>query len=178
MKQKLEVIDILSMKRYCQRTIVEQSIKELPSEQRPREKLFSKGSYSLSDLELITLLVGSGTKTVSAITLANKILEVLDRTNADQELDIQDLLKIEGMGLAKATQICAALEIGRRRLPTKRKQVTYPSDVYPLIRHYGNRMQEYFLSISLNGAHEVMSVNVVSIGLVNHTLVHPRDVLT
>ena len=82
----------------------------------------------------------------------------------------------ENMGLAKAALICAALELGRRRLPSKRKQIIFPSDAYPLIRHFGTRQQEHFLCISLNGAHEVVSVNVVSIGLVNHTLVHPREV--
>ncbi|MFA5513523.1 MAG: DNA repair protein RadC [Sphaerochaetaceae bacterium] len=166
------------MKKYSDKTIIEQSIKEMPSEQRPREKLHLKGSDNLSDLELIALLVGSGTKTISTFSLSKKILEILDNTHSDKQIDMQDLLKIDGMGLAKATLICAALELGRRRLPSKRRQVIYPSDVYPMIRHYGNRMQEYFLSISLNGAHEIISVNVVSIGLVNHTLVHPREVFS
>jgi len=166
------------MKRYADNLIVEQSIKEMPIEQRPREKLQNSGSESLSDLELIALLVGSGTKRVNTFALAKNILDKLDHTDADTQLNAEDFLKIEGMGIAKATLICAALELGRRRLPTKRKQVIYPSDVFPLIRHYGNRMQEYFLSISLNGAHEIISVNIVSIGLVNHTISHPREVFT
>jgi DNA repair protein RadC len=166
------------MKHYKTHHLVEQKIKELPLRQRPREKLKENGPESLSDLELITLLVGSGTKSKPAFLLAQHILEKIDSLSSDIPLDVKHLLPIEGMGLAKATLICAALELGRRRLPVKKRQVVYPSDIYPLIRHYGNRMQEYFLSIPLNGAHEVISINVVSIGLVNQTLVHPREVFS
>jgi DNA repair protein RadC len=137
-----------------------------------------KGPNALSDMELIAILIGSGTFGRPAHVLAQQILDLLDRTSGDSEVEVDDLTQIDGMGIAKATLISAALELGRRRLPSKRKQIIFPSDVYPLIRHYGSRPQEYFLSIALNGAHEVISINVVSIGLVNHTLVHPRDVLT
>jgi DNA repair protein RadC len=88
----------------------------------------------------------------------------------------EDLRNISGLGMAKTTLICAALELGRRRLPAKKRQISTPGDIYPLISHYAGRMQEHFLSIALNGAHEVLSVNVCSIGLVNRTLVHPREV--
>jgi DNA repair protein RadC len=137
-----------------------------------------KGPNALSDMELIAILIGSGTFGRPAHVLAQQILDLLDRTSGDSEVEVDDLTQIDGMGIAKATLISAALELGRRRLPSKRKQIIFPSDVYPLIRHYGSRPQEYFLSIALNGAHEVISINVVSIGLVNHTLVHPREVLT
>ena len=165
------------MNRYPTTTFDATSIKELPSEQRPRERLRMKGPNALSDMELIAILIGSGTFGRPAHVLAQQILDLLDRTSGDSEVEVDDLTQIDGMGIAKATLISAALELGRRRLPSKRKQIIFPSDVYPLIRHYGSRPQEYFLSIALNGAHEVISINVVSIGLVNHTLVHPREVL-
>jgi len=164
------------MNRYPTTTFDATSIKELPSEQRPRERLRMKGPNALSDMELIAILIGSGTFGRPAHVLAQQILDLLDRTSGDSEVEVDDLTQIDGMGIAKATLISAALELGRRRLPSKRKQIIFPSDVYPLIRHYGSRPQEYFLSIALNGAHEVISINVVSIGLVNHTLVHPREV--
>jgi DNA repair protein RadC len=166
------------MKRYRDKETHPIAIKELPSDQRPREKLQLLGAQALSDLELLTILIGSGSAKSSALILASQILDLLDRTHSDEDLLITEMQTIEGMGVAKATLISAALELGRRRLPAKRKQIIFPSDVYPLIRHYGNRMQEYFLAVSLNGAHEVIAVHVVSIGLVNHTLVHPREVLT
>ena len=164
------------MKRYGQSSHHLTDIKELPSQDRPREKLQSHGADALSDLELLAILIGSGSSKHPALSLANHVLDILDRTHSDSQVLIEDLTVIEGVGPAKATLISAALELGRRRLPSKRKQIIFPSDVYPLIRHYGNRQQEYFLAISLNGAHEVIAVHVVSIGLVNHTLAHPREV--
>lgn len=130
----------------------------------------------MSDLELLALLIGSGNKTRPVQMLATDIQDLLDRHDRDAVIEVSDLLSIKGLGPAKAGIICAALELGRRRNPGKRKLITTPSDVFPLIRHYGTRRQEHFLSIALNGAHEVMSVTVVSIGLVNRTLVHPREV--
>ncbi len=164
------------MKRYMNHDLTATDIKEIPSNERPRERLQSCGPDALSDLELLAILIGSGSSRCPAPVLAKRILDLLDRTHCDSMLLVEELTAIDGMGMAKATLISAALELGRRRLPSRRKQIIFPGDVYPLIRHYGSRPQEYFLSISLNGAHEVISVNVVSIGLVNHTLVHPREV--
>ncbi|MGI6432616.1 MAG: RadC family protein [Sphaerochaetaceae bacterium] len=151
-------------------------MKELPPEQRPRERMESLGPASLSDLDLLTLLLGSGTSAHPVSVVAQKVLTLLDSLAADEHICPKQMQKIEGVGPAKATLICAALEIGRRRLPAKRKQLLFPSDVFPFIRHYGTRQQEHFLSIALNGAQEVLSITVVSIGSVNHTLVHPREV--
>jgi DNA repair protein RadC len=164
------------MKQYTQTNSNFTDIKEMPPEKRPRERMVSQGALSLSDIELITIMVGSGTKKNPAMKLAAQILEVLDRQHVDDQLTVEDFLSIEGLGEAKATLICAALELGRRRLPSRRKQIIFPGDVFPLIQHIGSRLQEHFICISLNGAHEVMSITTVSIGLVNHTLVHPREV--
>jgi len=164
------------MKNYQEKPNPELHIKELPSAERPREKLREKGSLALADTELLTIMIGSGTMKVPAPVLATRVMDFLDQRKPDEEVSVETLMVVDGMGLAKAALICAALELGRRRLPSKRKQIIFPSDAYPLIRHFGTRQQEHFLCISLNGAHEVVSVNVVSIGLVNHTLVHPREV--
>ena len=135
--------------------------------------MVSGGAESLSDLELLAILIGSGSKERPVNAIAKQLLEVMDK-NAIVGHD--DLRNIPGLGIAKTTLICAALELGRRRLPAKKRQISTPGDIYPLISHYAGRMQEHFLSIALNGAHEVLSVNVCSIGLVNRTLVHPREV--
>ncbi len=152
----------------------EQRIKDMDVHDRPRERMVSGGAESLSDLELLAILIGSGSKERPVNSIAKELLEVMDK-NAIVSHD--DLRNISGLGLAKTTLVCAALELGRRRLPAKKRQISTPGDIYPLISHYAGRMQEHFLSIALNGAHEVLSVNVCSIGLVNRTLVHPRDVL-
>ncbi|MGH0052233.1 MAG: RadC family protein [Sphaerochaetaceae bacterium] len=151
----------------------EQRIKEMAVCDRPRERLIQYGAEALSDQELMTILIGSGNRDRAVNSIAKDLLELLDTKPVATN---EDLMSITGLGMAKATLIGAALELGRRRLPAKRRQISTPSDIYPLIRHYATRMQEHFLSICLNGAHEVLSVNVCSIGLVNRTLVHPREV--
>ncbi|AEC02622.1 RadC family protein [Parasphaerochaeta coccoides] len=148
-------------------------IKEMPVEDRPREKMMTRGATSLSDRELVMILLGSGSRKRPVCTLANDLLEILDRTDNPS---METLLTIKGMGQAKAAVICAAWELGRRKPPKRRIFIQSPPDVYPLIRHYADRTREHFICVALNGAHEVISVDVVSIGLVNRTLVHPREV--
>ena len=80
------------------------------------------------------------------------------------------------MGPAKATLILAALEFARRRIRPEGLKISFPPDILPLIRHFADRKQEHFLCVSLNGANEVIQTRVVSVGLVNKTQVHPREV--
>lgn len=142
---------------------------------RPRERMAARGAQALSDQELLAILIGSGNKERSVTTIAREVMELLDRKSRVSQ---EEITSIPGLGPAKATIIIAALELGRRRLPAKRRQINTPSDLYPLVRHYASRMQEHFLAISLNGAQEVLSINVCSIGLVNRTIVHPREVFS
>jgi DNA repair protein RadC len=150
-------------------------IKEMEVHNRPRERMAERGAEALNDQELLAILIGSGNKERSVTTIAREVMELLDQRN---RITQEELITISGLGPAKATLIIAALELGRRRLPAKRRQIRTPSDVYPLIRHYASRMQEHLLAISLNGAQEVLSINVCSIGLVNRTIVHPREVFS
>jgi DNA repair protein RadC len=78
--------------------------------------------------------------------------------------------------MAKAAAVVAALEFSRRRIRPEGVKISFPADVIPLISHYADRKQEHFLCISLNGANEVINSRVVSVGLVNKTQVHPREV--
>jgi DNA repair protein RadC len=78
--------------------------------------------------------------------------------------------------MSKACTVIAMLELGRRYWDTSGKKINTPQDIFALVRHYANRKQERFLSVSLNGAHEVIAVRVVTVGLVNRTIVHPREV--
>ena len=148
-------------------------IKEIPKSDRPREKLQHKGAEALSDLELMAILLGSGTKSHDVMKVASRILKTLDGT---KKPSIEELLKIEGVGLAKATLIAAALEFARRRIRPEGLRISFPPDVLPLIKHYADRKQEHFICISINGANEVITSRVVSVGLVNRTQVHPREV--
>lgn len=149
-------------------------LSELPKRDRPREKLLQKGAQSLSDLELLAILLGSGTRSLDVMALAHRTLNVIDETSTNTTLD--ELLSIKGVGPAKATLIAAALEFARRRIRPEGFKIAFPTDVLPLIQHLADRKQEHFLCISLNGANEVIAVRTVSVGLVNKTQVHPREV--
>jgi DNA repair protein RadC len=149
-------------------------MRDLPLADRPREKMRTRGPQALSDVELLSILLGSGNRSIDVITLAQRLLTILDRAGAAPRID--QLCLVEGIGPAKATKIVAALEFSRRRIRPRGHKIAFPTDVYPLIRHIADRQQEYFLCISLNGANEVIAVRTVSVGLVNRTLVHPREV--
>jgi DNA repair protein RadC len=147
---------------------------QIPKHDRPREKLVAKGPRALSDQELLAILLGKGTPQMDVMTLAAKIARVIDDKGLDVRVD--DLTSFEGVGEAKATLILAAIEFARRRIKPEGVKITTPADILPLIRHFADRKQEHFLSITVNGANEVLNVRVVSIGLVDRTPVHPREV--
>ncbi len=149
-------------------------IYETPIDERPRERLATFGSARLSDLELLQAIIGSGNRGRSVTRIADDVLSVIDRLGGD--VQYADLLAIPGLGSAKAALMCASLEFARRTTCPGATRITVPADILPVVRHYADRKQEHFLCLSLNGAHEVQSVRVVSIGLVNRTIVHPREV--
>ena len=149
-------------------------ISEIPKSDRPREKLQQKGAEALSDVELLAILLGSGTKEHDVMDVAERILKVVDGDKG--KISVEELQKIDGVGLAKATLIAAALEFVRRRIRPEGLKITFPADILPLIRHYADRKQEHFICVSINGANEVITTRVISVGLVNRTQVHPREV--
>jgi DNA repair protein RadC len=152
---------------------VRQSMDISPAEF-PRERLFSKGPAALSDTELLAILLNTGIRGKNVIELARDLQKLLDR---NKEIPpIQEICMLSGIGKSKACAIAAMLEFGRRRWGSAGFSIKCPSDIYALIRHNADRKQERFISLSLNGAHEVLAVRVVTIGLVNRTIVHPREV--
>lgn len=161
--------------KYTSKPIEFKSIKDMPKNERPRERLEVQGSQDLSDLELLCIILGSGGKNRPVQDISLDILDIID-IKGKSGVAIQDLSHIAGLGPAKAGVICACLEFGRRMSNTGWKNMGNPQNIFNAIRHYGTRQQEHFLCIMLNGAHELIGVNVVSIGLVNRTLVHPREI--
>ncbi len=149
-------------------------ITDLPENERPREKIRIKGPHALSDRELLAILLGKGRKGQDVLSLAGDILEVMDRNGGFPRPEA--LEEIKGIGIAKASIIVAALEFARRRIRPEGTKITSPTDVLPLIRHYADRKQEHLLCISLNGANEVIATRVITIGLLNRTQIHPREV--
>jgi DNA repair protein RadC len=143
---------------------------------RPRERLATFGVATLSDEELLQVFIASGCKGRSVEVLAKELLIVLDNRNG--KLILSDLEKIPGIGFAKACAIVASLEFSRRRIHPEGIRIKAPEDVLPLIQHYAHKKQEHFLTISLNGAHEVLHTRCITIGLLNSSQVHPREVFT
>lgn len=150
------------------------TMKELPIDERPREKLLKQGASSLSDQELLAIILGKGTKKDDVLSLSKMITKIIDEKGL--LLTIKDMLGLPGVGIAKAASILAAIEFVRRRIKPEGLKIKFPADVVPLIQHYADRKQEHFLCISINGANEVINIRVISIGLVNKTTVHPREV--
>jgi len=149
-------------------------IDEIPEPDRPREKLLRKGATALSDQELLAVLLGKGMTGVDVMTLAGKLARLID----DKGLGVraEDLTTLAGIGAAKATLILAAIEFARRRIKPAGVKIETPADVLPLLQHYADRRQEHLLAVTINGANEVISVRVISIGLVDRSPVHPREV--
>jgi DNA repair protein RadC len=152
------------------------TLREMPAHERPREKLLQRGAQTLSDESLLAIILGKGTRQHDVLWLARKVAKTVDEHGLD--LTVDDLTGIEGIGTAKATLIVAAFEFVRRRIKPKGLKISRPCDAIPLVQHYGDRTQEHFLCISLNGANEVIQVRVVTIGLVNQSHVHPREVFS
>lgn len=154
--------------------MAEKRIKNIPIEDRPREKLCLKGKEALSDQELLAILLGKGTKKHDVLTLAHKLIAVIDKKGVNVAID--DLIDFDGVGKAKAALILASFEFVRRRI--KKDGITFekPSDIVPLLRHYADRKQEHFLCVSLNGANEILNTRVVTIGLADRSHAHPREV--
>lgn len=148
-------------------------------EDRPREKLMLKGRAALSDAELIAILIGSGTRELSAVDLSKLILHsVGNNLNELAKLSINDLMKFKGVGDAKAISIAAALELGRRRKESevlKKAKITSSGDAYQAIRPYLlDLSHEQFWVLLLNRANEIIRPFQVSIGGVAGTIADPK----
>lgn len=153
---------------------MKKGIKDIPKQDRPREKLVRMGAAALSDQELLAVLLGKGTAGMDVMTLAGKLVQVIDEKGL--KVAIEDLTGFSGMGEAKATLILAAIEFARRRIKPEGAKIKTPADILPHVQHYADRKQEHFLCASINGANEILNIRVISIGLIDRSPVHPREV--
>jgi DNA repair protein RadC len=151
-------------------------MKEVPVRDRPREKIACRGVSVLSDNELIEAIIGRGTKDKDVREISREIggLIQLHRHN----LQYKDLEEVDGIGPTKASQIIACFELGRRYYKPAGPdiRVTRPEDILPLVAHLKQKRQEHFVCLTLNGAGEILGNRTITVGLLNHSLVHPREV--
>jgi DNA repair protein RadC len=155
------------------------NIKSWSPEDRPREKLLLKGTSALSDAELVAILIGSGTPKLSAVELSKKILlQGNNNLNELARLSVKDLMKIKGIGEAKAITIIAALELGRRRKeqdPEEKPKITSSKDAFDILK--GEMMDlpnEEFWVLLMNRANRVIKKKRVSEGGVSGTVADPK----
>ena len=155
------------------------SIKNWSEDDRPREKLLHKGRLALSDAELIAILIGSGSRDESAVSLSKRILASVEhQLNALGKLSVQQLMEFKGIGEAKAITIVAAAELGRRRkaesTPDKVK-ITSSKAVFELLQPImGELSHEEFYILYLNNSNKVISTFQLSKGGITGTLVDVR----
>lgn len=157
------------------------SIKYWAEADRPREKLLLKGKASLSDAELIAILMGSGNTEESAVDLAKRILSgVQDNLIELSLLSVNDLSKYKGIGEAKAISIIAALELGVRRRGAeaiKKKKVESSGDAFEIFQmHMGDSVYEQFMVILLNQANNVLRTCSISVGGIAGTIADPKKI--
>ena len=157
------------------------TIHDLPKEERPRERLVKFGEQVLSAQELLQVILGRGVAGESVAVTAQKLLSQFGSLQKLAEASIEELSSIKGIGLAKATQIKAVFEIGRRlsvQAPSyKSKELTDPKKAYQLIKNkLKDYTREHFYIIALNSRNH--SIAEVSVGSLDASIVHPREVFS
>jgi len=156
-------------------------VKDLPLDDRPREKLTLRGAHNLTDAELLAILLRTGVKGRSVISVAQDIISSNNNLARLASKTLSDLMKIEGIGRDKAVTLLAAFELSRRILSQSKwineRKITSPRDVadifIPLLR---DELKEKFMLICLSSANKIIAHEVISVGNLNSSVVHPREV--
>jgi DNA repair protein RadC len=156
------------------------TLKEIPEEDRPREKLIRESEVSLSEAELLAILLGSGSRSESAVQLAQRILKESGGLSQLAQLSIVELCKFHGIGTAKASALKAAMELARRYHPdgsqSKRKLSSSESVFHEFKSKFAGKKQEEFWVIALNTKNRPTDRRMISQGTLSSSLVHPREV--
>ena len=151
-------------------------IKDLPKIERPREKLMQYGPARLSNSELLAIILRSGKKGENVVDLSNKILKKFKAENLPA-ISFDDLKSFPGLGPAKACEILACFELGKRLLKGKVAGLYLkPEDVYRELRDIRGHKKEHFVIFFLDSRNQEIKREVISVGSLNASLVHPREV--
>jgi len=157
------------------------ALKDLHKHDKPREKLVAKGVEALKNEELLAILLGSGIQGKDVRKLSKEIIALMDEHfdhfgKLSNRLTLEKLCNIHGLGIAKASQILASIELSKRYLIRSNKRITDAKDVYDELKSFSSKLQEHFLTITLDGASHIINTRTVFIGTLNQSLVHPREV--
>lgn len=155
-------------------------IRDVHIADRPRERLIRQGASSLSNQELIAILLRTGTKEESVLHLANRVLSFFDQIQELKNATIEEMMSVKGIGQAKAVQLLAAVELGRRlsqKHPDKRYAIRSPQDAASLLMaDMSSLKQENFVALFLNVKNQVIHQQTIFIGSLNASIVHPREI--
>ncbi|MGM0841874.1 MAG: RadC family protein [Bacillota bacterium] len=155
-------------------------IRDFPQDERPRERLIQSGASSLSNQELLAILLRTGTKSESVLQLSNRLLNHFDGLNLLKDASLEEITKTKGIGLAKAVQIMAAVEFGRRISNLAfddRYSIRSPEDGANYVMNDMRFLaQEHFVCLYLNTKNQVLHKQTIFIGSLNASIVHPREV--
>jgi len=151
-------------------------IKDLPKVERPREKLMQYGPEKLSNSELLAILLRSGKKGENVIELANKILKRFSKDELPS-LTFNDLKDYPGLGPAKACEIIACFELGKRLLKDKKAEIYLePKEIWEELKDLRDHRKEHFVIFYLDSRNQEIKREIISVGSLNANLVHPREV--
>lgn len=155
-------------------------IRDVPAEERPRERLVAHGAASLSTHELLAIILRTGTKDESVLQLANRLLQTFEGLRLLKEASLEEITSIKGIGEAKAVQIMSAIELGRRISQLKfedRYAIRSPEDGANYVMEEMRFLtQEHFVCLYLNTKNQVLHKQTLFIGSLNASIVHPREV--
>jgi DNA repair protein RadC len=155
-------------------------VKEMPKEERPRERLLAQGVKALSNEELIAIILRTGRKDLSVIELSKNVLYHLDALSDLKNMKAEELMQVSGIKEAKACTLIAAIELGRRlsqKIAVPKKRIESSHDIYYLFAHeLAHLTQEHFMCVYLNTKSEIIKSETLFIGTINQTLIHPREI--
>ena len=154
-------------------------IKDIPTNERPRERLKEVGVENLSDKELLSIILKTGTKDKNVSDLALDILNKYSLSNL-KDITINNLTKIKGIGEVKAIELIASIELGKRiflkEKPTN-KNLTSPKEIYEYTKYlFYDKKQEYFYALYFNNKQQLLNTKLLFIGTINQSITHPREV--
>jgi len=155
-------------------------LKEMTEMEKPREKLYYYGPKSLSDYELLAILLRTGTKNKSVIDLSIELINQLKTINELQNITIEELLKLKGIGKIKAIELLATIELGKRinNYKQNKYKITKAKDCYYYVKDkLSYQKQEHFIAIYLSINNEVIADEIISIGTINTTIADPKDII-
>ena len=152
------------------------TIKELHKDEMPREKLLHKGVQVLKNEELLSVLLGSGIQGKDVRKLSREIVLLLE--DDFEGLSLEKLCNIHGLGIAKASQILASIELSKRYLIRTNRRITSAKEVYEELSVFSVKNREHFLTITLDGASHIINTRTVFIGTLNQSIVHPREIFS